>query len=184
MLCTGICRRVSVLAVAVWIATAGPVLCSEPGTGGRDGVDLLHVRSIRCEEAGSDFTFSPLGLGFGIFGELYVVDSDNSRIFVLPDSLTDIALFARCPRDFGDCRLIDVETAISADVCVSERTSGSVLVFDRHGEFVSATELGEGLTGIALGRADEIYAAMSIAGSVRIVDRPGDRGRKGWRVRR
>jgi hypothetical protein len=174
MLRLEICRRMSLLAVAVCIGSAGPALSREPGTAGAHEFHARHLTSILCEEPGSDIAFPPLGISFGIFGELYVVDSDNSRIFVLPDSLSGITLFARCPWDLSDCQLIDVETGDARDIYVSERTGGAVLVFDRLGDFVSMREVGEGLTGLGRGKPEQIYAAMSIAGAIRIVDLADD----------
>ena len=165
-----ISRRVLLPALAVTLALAGPAYGLKPEGAARDGFDVGHITSIACEEPGSDFTFPPLGLCFGVFGELYVIDSDDSRIFVLSDSLAGISLFARCPEDLSDCQLIDVEAGSTGDVYVSERTGGEVLVFDRLGEFVSSAEVGDGLTGIGPGRPEQVYAAMGIAGAIHIVD--------------
>ncbi|MFH1312834.1 MAG: hypothetical protein ABIJ00_06360 [Candidatus Eisenbacteria bacterium] len=174
MLPLQIMRRVSLLAAVACIGAAGLASCSEPAGGGSSEISTRHLKSIPCEESGSGFAFAPLGLDFGLFGELYVIDSDNSRIFVLPDSLDGITLFARCPDEFSDCQLIDIETGNAAGVYVSEKTAGSILVYDRWGEFVSAREVGEGLTGLGLGKPEQIYAAMGIAGTIRIVDLSGD----------
>jgi hypothetical protein len=174
MLSLQVCGRVSVLALATSLAVAGAAPGAEPESGTAGGIDVHHVTSIACEEPGSDFAFTPLGVGFGLLGELYVIDPDNSRVFVLSDSLSDITLFARCPSDLGDCQLVDVETDGTGDIYVSERTSGQVLVFDRLGEFVSEAEAGEGLTGIGLGRPEQVYAAMGIAGAINLVDLADD----------
>jgi len=170
MLHLQIVRRVSFLAVAVCIGAAGSARSSQRDTCGSGEISARHLMSIPCEEPGSGFTFAPLGLDFGMFGELYVIDSDNSRVFVLPDSLDGITLFTRCPEEFSDCQLIDLETGNAAGIYVSEKTGGSILVFDRWGEFVSAREVGDGLTGLGLGKPEQIYAAMSIAGTIRIVE--------------
>jgi hypothetical protein len=166
---------VSLVAGVIFIGAVGLADCSEsPQAGDPDEISVKHVISISCEEPGTGITFSPLGLDFGLLGELYVIDSDNSRVFILPDSLKGMAVFADCPEQFSDCQLIDVETDQTARIYVSERTSGLVLAFDRWGNFLCEAEIGEGLTGLSPGNLDQIYAAMSITGTVRIADLSGD----------
>jgi hypothetical protein len=174
MLHLQISRRVAFLTAAVCITAAGAAFSSEPVPHASGEVTARHLASIPCEEPGSGIAFAPLGLAFGMFGELYVVDSDDSRIFVLPDSLDGIALFTTCPEEFSDCQLIDIEVGDAAAVYVSEKTSGSILIFDRWGELASAREIGEGLAGFGLGAAERVYAAMSIAGTMNIVELSGD----------
>lgn len=137
-------------------------------------ISIRHVNSIPCVQPGTDFAFSPLGVCFGATGELYVVDSDNSEIYVLPDSLTRIAPFAACPDEYGSCRFMDVETDATAGLYVSERGSGTVMVFDTRGTLVSRSDVGEGITGIGDGRSGEMYSAMSTAGTIRVVDPLGE----------
>jgi hypothetical protein len=137
-------------------------------------IGIRHLNSIRCVQPGTDFAFSPLGVCFGAVGELYLVDSDNSEIYVLPDSLTRIAPFAACPDEYGSCQFMDVETDASAGLYVSERGSGTIMVFDTRGSLVSRSDVGEGITGIGDGRSGEIYSAMSTAGTIRVADPLGE----------
>jgi hypothetical protein len=155
------------------------ILVSSPGTGAcqtETGTKALahHVKSIACREAGTDISFSPLGIAFGLMGELYVIDSDNSLVFALPDSLEGMTLFSDCPSDLEDCRFMDMGIGLAGDLFVSERTSGTLLVYDRLGGLVAELDAGDGLTGIGVGFGGRVYAAMGLAGTVRIVDVTGD----------
>jgi hypothetical protein len=134
------------------------------------GLAVQHVKSIPCQDPVTGFAFSPLGLSFGLLGELYVVDSDNSKIFILPESLRSIHVFAESPIELPDCQFIDLERNEAGGLYVSERSYGVVLALDRWGELASQCEAGEGIAGIGVGRAGQVYAAMSLAGKIQIVD--------------
>jgi hypothetical protein len=133
-------------------------------------IRAVHLVSIPCEESPGDVGFSPLGLAFGVGGELYLIDADNSRVLVLSDSLSDMTVFADCPSDFLDCQFIDVDTDAGGGLYVSEKTQGNVLVFDRWGELAAVASGGQGIAGISASGTDEVYAAMTIEGTLRIVD--------------
>jgi hypothetical protein len=168
------CKPVKVLIglACVGLLVSAAVCCAAPGKA-KLRVAARHLESIPCRETGADPAFSPLGLSFGLAGELYVVDSDNSLVFTLPDSLRSMTLFSRCPDGYDDCRLVDVGIGSAGEVLVSERTSGSLLIYDRWGSFVADHEIGEGLTGMDTGTSGKVYAAMSLSGTVRIID-PAD----------
>ena len=123
--------------------------CAAPES--MDKVFTHHVKSLRCKEPGADFEFSPLGVSFGTGGDLYIVDSDYSRIFVAPDTLGGMTLFADCPDDLDDCQFIDCEVGPAGGLFVSEKTSGRIVVFDRWGGFAGDRAVGEG-TAIGLNR--------------------------------
>jgi DNA-binding beta-propeller fold protein YncE len=166
------------LLLTLCIGTAVPAAEPETKAATEDtepsGIEVNHLRSIPCVQPGTDFVFSPLGVCFGITGDLYVIDSDNSEIYVLSDSLTAIMPFADCPEEYGRCHFADVAADASAGIYVSERATGTVMVFDRRGSFVSSSEVGEGVTGIGVGRSGEMYAAMSAMGTVMVIDPSGD----------
>jgi DNA-binding beta-propeller fold protein YncE len=155
---------VALLCISFALSAACPVASSDPGIG------VHHVKSIECEEPVTGFGFSPLGLGFGMMGELYVVDADNARIFMLPDSLDGLVVFADCPGEFPDCQFVDLETDDAGEVWVSEKSNNTLMVFDRWGNLVSSAAAGEGIAGISQGRAGKVYCAMTISGTVRIID--------------
>ncbi len=156
----------------IGLLVSAAVCCADHDKAGLR-VAARHLGSIPCRETGADLTFSPLGLSFGLTGELYVVDSDNSLVFTLSDSLRSMTLFSRCPEGYDDCRFVDIGTGPAGEILVSERTSGTLLIYDRWGSFVTDHEIGEGLTGIDTGTSGKVYAAMSLSGTVRIVD-PAD----------
>jgi hypothetical protein len=157
------------------MVSAVPAAERQPGKVSRSPrIGVSHLRSIPCVQPGTEFAFSPLGVCFGVTGELYVIDSDNSEIYVLPDSLTTMDSFADCPEEYGRCQFMDVATDRAAGVYVSERGSGMVMVFDRRGSLVSTSEVGDGIAGISPGRSGEMYAAMSAVGTVRVVDPSGE----------
>ena len=129
-----------------------------------------HVGSIPCKDPITGFDFSPLGVSFGLLDELFVVDSDNSQIFILPGSLDRLDVFSECPGEIAGCRFIDVEVGDNGDLFVSEQSGGAVLTLDRWGEVASYTEIGEGIAGLGPGPAGKLYAALGFPGIVRIAD--------------
>lgn len=133
-------------------------------------VTAHHVRSIPCKETRTDLAFSPLGISFGTAGELYIVDSDNSIVFVMSDSLDSMTQYMTCPDVYEDCRFMDIDVGSAGELFVTERTSGTVLIYDRWGNFVGERTIGEGLMGMDIGASGAIYAAMGLAGTVQIVD--------------
>jgi hypothetical protein len=154
------------------LGLAGGLLLS-PGTcecGDETRFQVEHVKSIRCLDPVTGFGFSPLGVTFGILDELFVIDSDNSRIFILPASLTGMNVFMECPTEFADCQLIDIELNDGGGLHVSERSSGSIMVVDRWGELASQSFVDEGISGIGLGRGGRVYAAISFSGKIQIVN--------------
>jgi hypothetical protein len=133
-------------------------------------LDVEHVSSIPCRDPVTGFDFSPLGLSFGLLGELFVVDSDNSQVFILPVSLDRFDLFSECPSEMAGCRFVDIEAGDNGDLFVSEQSGGAVLTLDRWGEMASYTEVGEGIAGLGPGPAGKLYAALGFPGMVRISD--------------
>jgi len=129
-----------------------------------------HVGSIPCRDPITGFDFSPLGVSFGLLDELFVVDSDNSQVFILPASLDRFEVFSECPGEIAGCRMIDIEVGDNGDVFVSEQSGGAVLTLDRWGEMASYTEVGEGIAGLGPGPAGKVYAALGFPGLVRIAD--------------
>jgi hypothetical protein len=129
-----------------------------------------HTGSILCRDPITGFDFSPLGVSFGLLDELFVIDSDNSQVFILPESLDRFEVFSECPGDIAGCRMIDIEVDDSGDLLVSEQSGGAVLTLDRWGELASYTEVGEGIVGMGPGPAGKVYAALAFPGLVRIAD--------------
>ena len=129
-----------------------------------------HLRSIPCRDPVTGFDFSPLGVCFGLLDELYVADSDNSRIFILPESLSRLDVFAECPDVFANCQFIDLEISDGGDLYVSEQSYGAVMTLDRWGEVASHSLIGEGITGLGTGPAGKVYAALGFSGKVLIAD--------------
>ena len=136
----------------------------------RPAVRARHVRSVPCKEVRTDLAFSPLGMSFGPAGELYIVDSDNSIVFVLSDSLNSMTQYTTCPDLYEDCRFMDIDVGAAGELFVTERTSGMLLIYNRWGNFVGERTIGEGLTGLDVSVSGAIYAAMGLSGTVRIVD--------------
>jgi hypothetical protein len=132
-----------------------------------------YVRSVACVEPGTSVPFTPLGLAFGLTGELYLVDSDNSRIFRLSESLNAIAYFAECEDSFDDCRMADIEVDDAGWVHVSEQTHGEVMIYDRLGYFVSSVEAGPGLAGFGLDGSGRIFGALGATGAISITSGEG-----------
>jgi hypothetical protein len=162
------------LELLIGLACIGLVLTSPAAAGDLDegypAVAARHVRSIPCRETRTDLAFSPLGISFGMAGELYIVDSDNSIVFVLSDSLNSMTQYTTCPGIYEDCRFMDIDVGAAGELLVTERTSGTLLIYDRWGNFVGERTIGEGLTGLDVGVSGVIYAAMGLSGTVQIVD--------------
>lgn len=129
-----------------------------------------HLGTIQCKDPATGFDFSPLGVSFGLTDGLFITDSDNSQIFIVPRTLDRLDLFAECPGVFANCRLIDLDINGAGDLLVSEQSEGAVLTVDRWGEVAAYSEVGEGITGIACGPAGKLYAALGFPGLVRIAD--------------
>jgi hypothetical protein len=102
--------------------------------------------------------------------DLYVIDSDHSRIYTAGTSLEGLTVFSECPSEYPECEFIGLAGNGTGGVYVSERSSGSVLALDRWGELGEAMETGEGVAGIASAKAGEVLAAMGIYGSIRMLD--------------
>jgi hypothetical protein len=109
-------------------------------------------------------------VSFGLLGELFVVDSDNSQVFILPRSLDRFDLFSECPAEIDGCRFVDIELDGNGDLLVSEQSGGAVLTLDRWGEVASYTDIGDGIAGLGPGPAGKLYAALGFPGMVRIAD--------------
>jgi len=129
-----------------------------------------HLGSIPCKDPTTGFNFSPLGVSFGLLDQLFVADSDNAQIYILPRSLDRLEVFSECPDEFANCRFIDLEIGDNGDLFVSEQSGGAVLTLDRWGEVASYTEIGDGIAGIGAGPAGKLYAALGFPGIVRIAD--------------
>jgi hypothetical protein len=137
----------------------------------RPGVGRVeHIKSIACEDKTTGIEFSPLGICFDLMDDLYVVDSDHSRIYTADAALEDLAVFSECPSEYRDCEFVDLAGTGAGGVYVSERSSGSVLALDRWGELGAGMEIGDGVAGITSGKAGKVLAAMGIQGSVRMLD--------------
>jgi hypothetical protein len=129
-----------------------------------------HVKSMACKDKATGLEFTPLGITFDIMDDLYVVDSDHSRIYVARGGIESLAVFTECPREYPDCEFIDLAPNRTGGLYASERSSGSVLALDRWGELSGYVETGAGVAGIASGQAGRVFAAMGIEGSITTVD--------------
>jgi hypothetical protein len=163
--------------VGLWLALfSGIILMAQrsapAGTPAAAGIGLEHLRSVPCKDSATGFTFTPLGLGFGLRGELYVVDSDHCRVFQLSLPEDEFSLFFECPQDLPDCQLLDLDTDQAGGIYVSEKSQGAVLALDRWGELVTQLDVGEDIAGIDVAASGGIYAAMSLAGGISFID-PG-----------
>jgi len=157
------------------------VLCASAGWLGAEadgpaGLAVRHLASVPCVDRDSGLRFSPLGVAFGVEGDLYLVDSDNSAIYRVRDSTLAgrdptpaPVFFARCPENLGRCELVDI-VADGGWLYVSERAAGVVAILDSKGGLVRADTVGQGVGGIGLGDAGAVYAAMTLAGSIVIAD--------------
>ena len=138
--------------------------------GDRDSPSVEHLESLVCRDRTTGIEFVPLGVCLDIMGDLYVVDSDNSRIYVSDRGLSALALFSECPADYQGCDFIDVARNRAGGIYVSDRSDGLILDLDRWGEPGAYVEVGEGVVGIGEGKAGIVVAAMSIDGSISMVD--------------
>ena len=147
-------------------AAAGPA----KSTVEADSVNVEHLASIVCRDHITGVEFAPLGVCLDILGDLYVVDSDNSRIYVTDRDMDVLLLFSECPAEYPECDFIDLAGSRSGGIYVSDRTDGLVLELDRWGEAGAYVEVGEGVAGIGEGEAGRVVAAMSINGTISMVD--------------
>jgi DNA-binding beta-propeller fold protein YncE len=166
----GSVARLHAFLLLVFCLRAG--LCAEPDEelGRAKAIPVEHLKSIACEDRTTGIEFSPLGICFDLMGDLYVVDSDHSRIYLLDSTAERLTVFSECPSRYPGCELIDLAGNQIGGVYVSDRLTGSVLALDRWGELAAYAEAGEGVAGIAAGRAGKVFAALGIDGSIRIVD--------------
>jgi len=159
--------------------SGGHSSCLAEGTAGvaaRDSARTepraAHVASIKCIDPDTGDRFAPLGVAFGLAGDLYVVDGDNSSVFVISGESGEPAFFAACPGS-SDCQFVDIVSDAGA-FYVSDRAQGTVTVIDSNGRVVAERQVGSGVGGIGLGVAGQVYAAMTLEGSVVIADLYGD----------
>jgi DNA-binding beta-propeller fold protein YncE len=138
------------------------------------GTWVHHVASLPCVDGGTGLGFSPLGVAYDMGGDLYVVDSENSRILVHADSSGPMGFFATCPLTSAGCQFVDIE-ADAGWFHVSERSGGSIITYDSRGAAVASADVGAGIGGIGLGGSGLVYGAMTLSGSIAIVDVYGDR---------
>ena len=155
------------LVLCLWAgAGSGPAAAA----GEPDSAPVKHLESIVCRDRATGIEFSPLGICFDVMGDLYVVDSDNSRIYLADAGKDAMVLFSECPSDYPECDFIDLAGNEAGGVYVSDRSDGSILELDRWGEPAAYVGAGEGVAGIGKGKAGRVFAAMSIDGSIRMVD--------------
>ena len=133
-----------------------------------------HVASIDCIDPDSGNRFAPLGVAFDLVGDLYVVDGDNSSILRIPDGTSQPVFFAKCPGDEGGCQYVDILSDAGL-FYVSDRGNGSVTVIDSGGRAIARRPVSASVGGIGLGTAGQIFAAMTVDGSIVIVDLYGDK---------
>jgi hypothetical protein len=165
----------SVLWFGGWLAASQGVLVAAEASGHLPVVlEARHTASIPCIDPDTGLRFSPLGLASGLTGALHVVDGDNSRIFTVSDSASVLVFFADCPEALAGCEMVDL-AADGGWFYFSDRANGLVAALDSRGGLLSTAEAGPGIGGIGLGSAGQIYAAMTIEGSVLITDLYGGR---------
>jgi hypothetical protein len=133
-------------------------------------VTVAHIKSLACRDEVTGLEFSPLGITFDIMDDLYVVDSDHSRIYVARRELKSLAVFSECPHEFPECEFIDLALNETGGVYVSERSSGSVIALDRWGDLEAYVKTGSGIAGIAGGKGGRVFTAHGIDGSIKMVD--------------
>jgi hypothetical protein len=129
-----------------------------------------HLRSMPCRDKSTGLEFSPLGICFDIMDDMYVVDSEHSRIYRSGTGAGSLEVFSECGADYGECEFIDLAVNETGGIYVSERSSGSILALDRWGELGGSVYCGPGIAGIAGGRAGWVFAAMGLDGSIRMLD--------------
>jgi hypothetical protein len=147
-------------------ALAGPVEAARE----LKPVPVEHVESVACRDSATGIEFAPLGVCFDVTGTLYVVDSDDSRIYVASSGTGALELFSECPSEYPDCDFIDLAGGKAGNIYVSERSGGAILELDRWGELGALAVIGEGLAGIGGGPAGRVFAAMGITGSISMVE--------------
>lgn len=159
----------------VFVLLAGCLSAAVPSTprddaspGSINGAE--HLRTLPCRDDVTGLEFSPLGLAFDIMDDLYVVDSDHSRIYRALDGTDRLTAFSDCPGEYRECEFIDLAANETGGVYVSERSAGLVLALDRWGELAAFVETGPDVAGIAGGKGGRIFAALGIDGTIRMVD--------------
>ena len=160
--------------VALSVPGQGPVRAEGASPNVLPESCVSHLASVPCFDAETGLRFSPLGLAYDVTGALYVVDSDNSKIFVVSDSSGSLGFFAGCPEGLGGCSFIDIATD-AGWFYVSERSHGLLVVLDSRGSPRLTTEVGDGIGGIGLGEPGQVYVAMTHAGSIVISDVYGEK---------
>lgn len=146
---------------------------AEPNRG-LSGTCATYLTSIKCLDPDTGTRFVPLGLAFDLRGRLFVVDSDNSRLFRVSDFQAGLTLFADCPDASDPSQLVDV-AADAGLFYVSDRAGGRIMVLDSEGSLVYEREVGQGIGGLGLARAGQIYAAMTVSGAIVIADALGEK---------
>jgi hypothetical protein len=160
--------RVSALLLGSLLVWSVPQARCEASVGSLPHAE--HIGSLPAKDGTTGIEFSPLGIAFDIMDDLYVVDSDHSRIYEARDGAAPFTVFSECPDEFPECDFIDLAANPTGGVYVSERSSGSVLALDRWGELEAYVETGGDVAGIAAGRPGDVFTATGIDGSVRMVD--------------
>lgn len=138
------------------------------------GPGVTHLTSIKCLDPDTGTRFAPLGVAFDLSGRLCIIDSDDSRLFTVTDFAAGPVFLADCPEDSGPCQLVDV-IADAGLFYVSDRAGGRIAVLDSKGSLVSQCEVGPGIGGLGLGRAGQVYAAMTVSGAVVVADVLGEK---------
>jgi DNA-binding beta-propeller fold protein YncE len=133
-----------------------------------------HVASIECIDPDSGDRFAPLGVAFDLAGDLYVVDGDNSSVLRIAGDATQPAFFSKCPGGGSDCQFVDILSDAGL-FYVSDRSSGSVVAIDSEGRAAARWQVGPDVGGIGIGAAGQLFAAMTVSGSVVIVDLYGEK---------
>jgi hypothetical protein len=152
---------------SLWCCTSAE---ASPAAGPSDSGPVDHLKSIVCIDRTAGVEFPPLGICFDMMGDLFVVDSDNSRIYAADPSMDGLTLFSECPDDYQGCDFVDLAGSEAGGLYASERSYGSILEFDRMGDLRGFAEVGDGVAGIGGGKSGLVYVAMSICGSIRMVD--------------
>ena len=150
-------------------AVAGAPAPGEPVATGPVSLDARHIASLACIDPNTGLRFPPLGLTLDLAGDLYVVDGDNSRILAFGDAEGPPVFFAECPETLDYCRFTDI-VADAGWFYVSDPAHGLVLVLDSQGRPVGTREVGVTVGGMGLGEAGQVYAAMTVAAAIVIVD--------------
>jgi hypothetical protein len=151
------------------LSGAGGSMAGEPSADRPAALDVRHVASLACIDADTGLRFSPLGLALDLAGDLYVVDGDNSRILSISDGEGPPVFFTDCPETLDGCRFTDI-VADAGWFYVSDPAHGLVLVLDSQGRLVRTCGVGVAVGGIGLGDAGQVYAAMTVSGSIVILD--------------